>query len=588
MTNHVSSVDFRCNSPSHSRFDSPILPAWHQSPKNHPDLKNPSNRNSKGSPIEGGALDEWLKLAEEEAAKEQRAEETRKLRSDAGKHRAKVQREARKKATREEKNLGEANRGDSRGASSSSAPAQASAKRTAVSENQVSEKRSSRGGFIGGSSDPKERAASGLNPVAGLDVSLEEADAIGNTGVTATVEALSKLISEGNPLIKNGEEWIPHRPPRPVKTEGGIELKMVTEFEPSGDQPTAIADLVDGLGTLPSVAAQASEASASTRTDGDPNGSAEPNNEQTQVLLGVTGSGKTFTMAKVIEATQRPAIILAPNKTLAAQLYGEMKQFFPDNAVEYFVSYYDYYQPEAYVPRSDTYIEKESSVNEQIDRMRHAATRALLERDDVIIVASVSCIYGIGSVETYTAMTFEMKIGDRLDQRALLADLVAQQYKRNDQAFTRGSFRVRGDTIEIFPAHLEDSAWRISLWGDEIEAITEFDPLTGQKTGDLKSVKIYANSHYVTPRPTLNQAIKAIKEELKHRLAELNDAGRLLEAQRLEQRTRFDLEMLEATGSCAGIENYSRYLTGRKPGEPPPTLFEYIPTTLSSSSMKAT
>ncbi|MEO1141684.1 MAG: excinuclease ABC subunit UvrB, partial [Pseudomonadota bacterium] len=297
----------------------------------------------------------------------------------------------------------------------------------------------------------------------------------------------------------------------------------------------------------------------------------------TQVLLGVTGSGKTFTMAKVIEATQRPAIVLAPNKTLAAQLYGEMKSFFPDNAVEYFVSYYDYYQPEAYVPRSDTYIEKESSVNEQIDRMRHSATRALLERDDVVIVASVSCIYGIGSVETYTAMTFEMKIGDTLDQRQLLADLVAQQYKRNDQAFTRGTFRVRGDTIEIFPAHLEDSAWRISLWGDEIEAITEFDPLTGQKTGDLKSVKIYANSHYVTPRPTLNQATKAIKEELKWRLDELNKMGRLLEAQRLEQRTRFDLEMLEATGSCAGIENYSRYLTGRKPGEPPPTLFEYIP-----------
>ncbi|TIV72281.1 MAG: excinuclease ABC subunit UvrB [Mesorhizobium sp.] len=324
---------------------------------------------------------------------------------------------------------------------------------------------------------------------------------------------------------------------------------MVSDFEPAGDQPTAIKDLVEGV----------------------------DQSDRTQVLLGVTGSGKTFTMAKVIEETQRPALILAPNKTLAAQLYAEFKKFFPENAVEYFVSYYDYYQPEAYVPRTDTYIEKESSINEQIDRMRHSATRSLLERDDVIIVASVSCIYGIGSVETYTAMTFQMQVGDRLDQRALLADLVAQQYKRQDVNFVRGSFRVRGDTIEIFPAHLEDRAWRISMFGDEIEAITEFDPLTGQKTGELKSVKIYANSHYVTPRPTLNQAIKSIKEELKHRLQELEKAGRLLEAQRLEQRTRFDLEMLEATGSCAGIENYSRYLTGRQPGEPPPTLFEYVP-----------
>ncbi|MEM9332892.1 MAG: excinuclease ABC subunit UvrB [Pseudomonadota bacterium] len=458
----------------------------------------------------------------------------------------------------------------------------AKAKKTAKKSNKkppgYTEKHVNKGAIIGASSDPKERAASGLNPIAGLDVSLEEAERLlgkrgkamdkyaepsqifnegakanptgasaFESGVTATVASLSKLIEGGDPNLVNN--WVPHRPARPVKTEGGIELKMVTDFEPSGDQPTAIADLVSGI----------------------------HEQDQTQVLLGVTGSGKTFTMAKVIEATQRPAIILAPNKTLAAQLYGEMKSFFPENAVEYFVSYYDYYQPEAYVPRSDTYIEKESSVNEQIDRMRHAATRALLERDDVVIVASVSCIYGIGSVETYTAMTFEMKIGDTLDQRQLLADLVAQQYKRNDQAFTRGTFRVRGDTIEIFPAHLEDSAWRISLWGDEIEAITEFDPLTGQKTGDLKSVKIYANSHYVTPRPTLNQAIKNIKEELKWRLDELNNAGRLLEAQRLEQRTRFDLEMLEATGSCAGIENYSRYLTGRKPGEPPPTLFEYIP-----------
>ena len=295
------------------------------------------------------------------------------------------------------------------------------------------------------------------------------------------------------------------------------------------------------------------------------------------MLLGVTGSGKTFTMAKVIEATQRPALVLAPNKTLAAQLYGEFRSFFPDNAVEYFVSYYDYYQPEAYVPRTDTYIEKESSINEQIDRMRHSATRALLERDDVIIVASVSCIYGIGSVETYSAMTFTLKQGERIDQRQLIADLVALQYKRTAGDFSRGTFRVRGDMVEIFPAHYEDRAWRVSLFGDEIESIDEFDPLTGQKTDELEFVKIYANSHYVTPRPTLLQAIAGIKQELQWRLDQLNAAGRLLEAQRLEQRTLFDLEMMEATGSCAGIENYSRYLTGRKPGEPPPTLFEYVP-----------
>ena len=301
-------------------------------------------------------------------------------------------------------------------------------------------------------------------------------------------------------------------------------------------------------------------------------------NERDQVLLGVTGSGKTFTMAKVIEATQRPALILAPNKTLAAQLYGEFRSFFPDNAVEYFVSYYDYYQPEAYVPRTDTYIEKESDINEQIDRMRHAATRAVLERDDVIIVASVSCIYGIGSVETYTAMTFSLKLGDKVDQRQLIKDLVALQYKRVQAGdFSRGLFRVRGDTIEMFPAHYEDRAWRIGFFGDEIETIAEFDPLTGVKTQDLEFVKIYANSHYVTPRPTLLQSVEAIKQELKERLDRLNRQGRLLEAQRLEQRTIFDLEMLEATGSCAGIENYSRYLTGRRPGEPPPTLFEYLP-----------
>ncbi|WP_455481651.1 excinuclease ABC subunit UvrB [Bartonella sp. B35(2025)] len=368
-------------------------------------------------------------------------------------------------------------------------------------------------------------------------------------GITATVEALSALIASGNPLFKNGVLWTPHRPARPKKSEGGIPFQLETSFKPAGDQPKAIKTLVEGI----------------------------ENNEPTQVLLGVTGSGKTYTMAQIIEKTQRPALILAPNKTLAAQLYGEFKNFFPHNAVEYFVSYYDYYQPEAYVARSDTYIEKESSINEQIDRMRHAATRAVLERDDVIIVASVSCIYGIGSVETYTAMTFQIQKGDTLNQQQLLADLVAQHYHRQDINFIRGSFRVRGDTIEIFPAHLEDRAWRISLFGDEVETITEFDPLTGQKTDDLQSIKIYANSHYVTPRPTLNQAMKSIKMELVQRLDELNKAGRFLEAQRLEQRTIFDLEMLETTGSCAGIENYSRYLTGRKPGEPPPTLFEYIP-----------
>ncbi|PZV39157.1 excinuclease ABC subunit UvrB [Mesorhizobium kowhaii] len=418
-----------------------------------------------------------------------------------------------------------------------------------IPERSTSPGRSSRGTSMGGAATARERTAAGLNPVAGLDISLEDAETMASGSVTATVAALSALIESGNPLHKDGVLWTPHRPARPEKSEGGIAIKMVSDFEPAGDQPTAIKDLVEGV----------------------------DNSDRTQVLLGVTGSGKTFTMAKVIEETQRPALILAPNKTLAAQLYSEFKKFFPENAVEYFVSYYDYYQPEAYVPRTDTFIEKESSINEQIDRMRHSATRSLLERDDVIIVASVSCIYGIGSVETYTAMTFQMQIGDRLDQRALLADLVAQQYKRQDINFVRGSFRVRGDTIEIFPAHLEDRAWRISMFGDEIEQITEFDPLTGQKTGELKSVKIYANSHYVTPRPTLNQAIKSIKEELKHRLVELERAGRLLEAQRLEQRTRFDLEMLEATGSCAGIENYSRYLTGRQPGDPPPTLFEYIP-----------
>lgn len=334
-----------------------------------------------------------------------------------------------------------------------------------------------------------------------------------------------------------------------LKLEGGKSFVMATEFDPAGDQPTAIAELSDAI----------------------------LGGERNQVLLGATGTGKTFTMAKVIEKTQKPAIILAPNKTLAAQLYGEFKGFFPENAVEYFVSYYDYYQPEAYVPRSDTYIEKESQINEQIDRMRHSATRALLERDDVIIVASVSCIYGIGSVETYGAMTQELSAGEVYNQREVIANLVAQQYRRNDQAFQRGAFRVRGDVLEIFPAHLEDRAWRLSFFGDDLENITEFDPLTGQKTNQFDKIRIYANSHYVTPKPTMKQAIVNIKKELKSRLDQLVADGKLLEAQRLEQRTNFDIEMLEATGVCNGIENYSRYLTGRNPGEPPPTLFEFIP-----------
>ena len=343
--------------------------------------------------------------------------------------------------------------------------------------------------------------------------------------------------------------WTPHRPARPEKSEGGRRFEVVSDYEPAGDQPAAIAEIVAGINSR----------------------------ERDQVLLGVTGSGKTFTMAKVIEATQRPALILAHNKTLAAQLYSEFKSFFPSNAVEYFVSYYDYYQPEAYVARTDTYIEKDSSRNEQIDRMRHSATRAILERDDVIVVASVSCIYGIGSVETYTAMTFTVSVGDTIDEKQLMSDLVAQQYKRNDSAFERGTFRRRGDTLEIFPAHYEDRAWRIMMFGDQVEAIAEFDPLTGRKTADLPTVKIYANSHYVTPRPTLRQAVNSIKDELKTRLDWMIANGKLLEAQRLEQRTTFDIEMMEATGSCAGIENYSRYLTGRRPGEPPPTFFEYIP-----------
>ena len=333
------------------------------------------------------------------------------------------------------------------------------------------------------------------------------------------------------------------------RLEPNRSFKIHSDFKPSGDQPNAIKELVSGINS----------------------------SERNQVLLGATGTGKTFTIAHVIEQTQRPAVILAPNKTLAAQLYGEFKTFFPDNAVEYFVSFYDYYQPEAYVPRSDTYIEKDAQINEQIDRMRHSATQALLEREDVIIVASVSCIYGIGSVETYSAMTQDLKVETNYDMKTIISTLVAQQYRRNDQAFQRGTFRLRGDVLEVWPAHLESRAWRLSFFGDELEKLSEFDPLTGEKIKTMNSVRIYANSHYVTPRPTLNQAIKKIKIDLLKRLEELNKNSQLLEAQRLEQRTNFDLEMLEATGSCNGIENYSRYLTGRSPGEPPPTLFEYIP-----------
>ncbi len=395
-------------------------------------------------------------------------------------------------------------------------------------------------------------------PVTGVDPKLaaelglanegDDADYVPSLGATASADALNALIESGRPEFKD-QVWVPHRPERPAKSEGGKRFDLVSPYEPKGDQPTAIEELVRG-------------ANAS---------------ERTQVLLGVTGSGKTYTMAQVIARTQRPALILAPNKTLAAQLYGEFKSFFPNNAVEYFVSYYDYYQPEAYVPRTDTYIEKDSAINEQIDRMRHSATRALLERDDVIIVASVSCIYGIGSVETYSGMSFMLQKGQRLAQRSLIADLVALQYKRTDMDFVRGTFRVRGDVIDLFPAHYEDRAWRIQLFGDEIDGIQEFDPLTGEKSADLEFVKVYSNSHYVTPKPTLIQAINGIKAELKQRLDQLNRGNRLIEAQRLEQRTMFDLEMLAATGVCAGIENYSRYLTGRNPGEPPPTLFEYLP-----------
>ncbi len=333
------------------------------------------------------------------------------------------------------------------------------------------------------------------------------------------------------------------------KLEGGKRFKIKSDFKPAGDQPEAIKKLVNGA-----------------------------NKEAfNQVLLGVTGSGKTFTMAKVIEATNRPALILAPNKTLAAQLYGEMKTFFPDNAVEYFVSYYDYYTPEAYVPRSDTYIEKEASINEQIDRMRHSATRSLLERDDVLIVASVSCIYGLGSVEAYSKMTLTLQKNYEYNREQIIKSLVALQYKRNDQNFYRGTFRARGEYLEIFPSHLEDRAWRLSLFGDKLEKIEEFDPLTGDQVRELSLVKVYANSHYITPKPTIEQAVINIRKELEITLKKHKAENKLLEAQRLEERTKFDLEMIEATGSCAGIENYSRFLSGRKQGEPPPTLFEYFP-----------
>ncbi len=351
-----------------------------------------------------------------------------------------------------------------------------------------------------------------------------------------TYQDLITDIQSKNPKIKG-------------KLEGGKKFKIKSDFKPAGDQPEAIKKLVQSANK----------------------------GEFNQVLLGVTGSGKTFTMAKVIEATNRPALILAPNKTLAAQLYGEMKSFFPDNAVEYFVSYYDYYTPEAYVPRSDTYIEKEASINEQIDRMRHSATRSLLERDDVLIVASVSCIYGLGSVEAYSKMTLTLQKNYDYNREQIIKSLVALQYKRNDQNFYRGTFRARGEYLEIFPSHLEDRAWRLSLFNEKLEKIEEFDPLTGDQVRELNLIKVYANSHYITPKPTVEQAIINIRKELEITLKKHKDENKLLEAQRLEERTKFDLEMIEATGSCAGIENYSRFLSGRKPGEPPPTLFEYFP-----------
>ncbi|HTQ15315.1 MAG TPA: excinuclease ABC subunit UvrB [Rhizomicrobium sp.] len=416
--------------------------------------------------------------------------------------------------------------------------------------------RAGKGGRGKGLSDDARKFQAAVQPIAPAGTAYDPAPPAGVAGNQTGASDIALPLHGGTgaepPASVAGNQtgnFVPHRPARPAKSEGGIRFKLVSEYEPAGDQPTAIRELVE----------------------------AARGNERDQVLLGVTGSGKTFTMAKVIDTLQRPALILAPNKTLAAQLYAEMKGFFPENAVEYFVSYYDYYQPEAYIPRTDTYIEKDSSINEEIDRMRHSATRAILERDDVIIVASVSCIYGIGSVETYSGTAVTLARGQRVDRNDLMRNLSALQYRRNDAAFARGTFRVRGDTIDLFPAHYEDRAWRVELFGDDVESITEFDPLTGKPAGQLDSVKVYANSHYVTPRPTLAQAMKGIKQELVERLEWFRANGKLLEAQRLEQRTQFDLEMIEATGSCAGIENYSRWLTGRKPGEPPPTLFEYLP-----------
>ena len=333
------------------------------------------------------------------------------------------------------------------------------------------------------------------------------------------------------------------------RSETSPAFALESPFQPAGDQPAAIKEIIKGF--------QAGE--------------------RDQVLLGVTGSGKTFTVAQVIQHLQRPSLVMAPNKILAAQLYSEMKEFFPNNAVEYFVSYYDYYQPEAYVARTDTFIEKTASINEQIDRMRHSATRSMLERRDVIVVASVSCIYGIGGANTYSEMTVPLKVGQMLDKQQLMQNLILLQYKRNDLAFARGTFRSRGDVLDIFPSHFADRAWRLSFFGDEIESISEMDVLTGEKFAKLEEIRVFANSHYVTPGPTIQQAIKKIQAELVVRVNELEELGKLLEAQRLSQRTKFDVEMMQATGSCASIENYSRYLTGRAPGEPPPTLFEYLP-----------
>ena len=371
----------------------------------------------------------------------------------------------------------------------------------------------------------------------------------GSLMTRAVADGWQQLLELGDPNLRAKSPWTPHRPARPEKSEGGVPFKIVSDYEPKGDQPQAISDLVGGI----------------------------KDNEMDQVLLGVTGSGKTFTMAKVIEAVQRPALILAHNKTLAAQLYGEFRKFFPNNAVEYFVSYYDYYQPEAYVPRTDTYIEKESSINEQIDRMRHSATRSLLERDDVIIVASVSCIYGIGSVETYTAMTFAVEVGEKISRDQLLADLVALHYRRNDGNFHRGTFRVRGDTVEIFPPFEEEVAVRLEWFGDEIESIAEVDPLRGRTLRKLKYIALFPNSQYVTPADAMVRAMASIKEELRASLTTMKDQMKLVEAQRLEQRTLYDLEMLDQMGHCPGIENYSRALAGRKPGEPPYTLYDFFP-----------